>query len=87
MFWTRILGGYPGKYNPNIKACGIKSSKLFICGHSHILKVIFDKNIICAHMNQEAAWESGFLKCAPCCDLSLKVIKWDMEIIEMEKRV
>lgn len=55
------IGGYPGKYGPAIREEITKNPpKLFICGHSHILKVIFDKKLNCLHMNPGAAGISGF---------------------------
>lgn len=55
------IGGYPGKYSPAIKEEITKNPpKLFICGHSHILKVMFDKKLNCLHMNPGAAGISGF---------------------------
>ena len=55
------IGGYPGKYSPAIREEIIKNPpKLFICGHSHILKVMFDKKLNCLHMNPGAAGVSGF---------------------------
>ena len=40
------IGGYPGKYSPAIREEITKNPpKLFICGHSHILKVMFDKKL------------------------------------------
>jgi uncharacterized protein len=59
--WLTHIGGYPGKYNPNIRD-ELKSNppKLFICGHSHILKVQFDKNLNLLHMNPGACGKSGF---------------------------
>ena len=57
------IGGYPGRYNPKIKELLIKSSpKLFICGHSHILKVMQDKKYKILHMNPGAAGIQGFHK-------------------------
>ena len=57
------IGGYPGRYNPKIKELLSKSSpKLFICGHSHILKVIQDKKNKILHMNPGAAGIQGFHK-------------------------
>ena len=46
--WITHIGGYPPKYNSKVKA-EIKANppKLFICGHSHILKVMWDKKIEC----------------------------------------
>jgi uncharacterized protein len=49
------IGGYPGRYAPGIKQDLVaNSAKLFICGHSHILKVIYDDKIQCLHMNPGA---------------------------------
>ncbi|ESU26646.1 phosphoesterase [Flavobacterium limnosediminis JC2902] len=59
--WITHIGGYPGKYNQDIRS-EIKSNppKLFICGHSHILKVQFDKELNLLHMNPGAAGKHGF---------------------------
>lgn len=55
------IGGYPGKYSPAIREEITKNPpKLFICGHSHILKVMFDNKLNCLHMNPGAAGISGF---------------------------
>ena len=55
------IGGYPGKYNQIIKAeIERNPPKLFICGHSHILKVQFDKKYNLLHMNPGAAGIYGF---------------------------
>lgn len=60
VFMTHI-GGYPGKYDPNIRE-EIKSNppNLFICGHSHIVKVIRDPKLGLLHINPGAAGRSGF---------------------------
>jgi hypothetical protein len=54
------IGGYPGKYAPNVKAFLAKENvQLFISGHSHILKVIQDKKLNLLHMNPGAAGKQG----------------------------
>ncbi|MEJ2880110.1 metallophosphoesterase family protein [Pedobacter sp. GR22-6] len=59
--WITHIGGYPGKYAPNIKSeIYTKPPKLFISGHSHILKVMYDKKIDCMHINPGAAGNSGW---------------------------
>ena len=59
--WITHIGGYPGKYSPALREEITKNPpKLFICGHSHILKVMFDKKLNCLHMNPGAAGISGF---------------------------
>lgn len=54
------IGGYPGHYMPEVR--GIlqeKRPQLFVCGHSHILKVIYDKKLQLLHINPGAAGQSG----------------------------
>lgn len=59
--WITHIGGYPGRYNRNvINELETNPPKLFICGHSHILKVIFDKKNNFLHMNPGAVGKSGF---------------------------
>jgi hypothetical protein len=59
--WITHIGGYPGKYNQAIRAeIQQNPPKLFICGHSHILKVQFDKTLNLLHMNPGAAGIYGF---------------------------
>ncbi|MDF3076301.1 MAG: metallophosphoesterase family protein [Sphingobacteriaceae bacterium] len=61
--WITHIGGYPGRYDPKIKVeIYANPPKLFICGHSHILKVIFDKKISCLHLNPGAAGKAGWHK-------------------------
>jgi len=55
------IGGYPGHYDPSIRAqLYANPPKLFIAGHSHILKVMYDKKLECLHMNPGAAGKYGF---------------------------
>jgi predicted phosphodiesterase len=55
------IGGYPGKYDPRVRNILLTNPpKLFICGHSHILKVMFDKKLNCLHINPGAAGKYGF---------------------------
>ncbi len=59
--WITHIGGYPGRYNIRIRE-EIKANppKLFICGHSHILKVMPDKKLNLIHMNPGAIGKHGF---------------------------
>jgi len=62
VFITHI-GGYPGKYAPDIReALKANPPALFICGHSHILKVVRDPKLGLLHINPGAAGRSGFHK-------------------------
>lgn len=57
----RHIGGYPPKYNTETKKEIIQQKpNLFIAGHSHILKVIFDEKLNCLHMNPGAAGKQGW---------------------------
>jgi len=57
------IGGYPGRYAPAARKALLEDTpKLFICGHSHILKVMFDPELKCLHMNPGAAGNQGWHK-------------------------
>lgn len=59
----RHIGGSPPTYNPETrKELKIHQPQLFISGHSHILKVMFDDKINCLHMNPGAAGKQGWHK-------------------------
>ena len=59
--WITHIGGYPGHYERAVKPdIFTKPPQLFITGHSHILKVIFDKKLNFLHMNPGAAGNKGF---------------------------
>jgi putative phosphoesterase len=59
IFMTHI-GGYPNKYAPKIiEKIKLHQPKLFICGHSHILKVMYDKSLNLLHLNPGAAGKYG----------------------------
>lgn len=61
--WITHIGGYPNKYSPAIREEIRKNPpKLFICGHSHILKVMHDKSLDLLHMNPGAVGKYGFHK-------------------------
>jgi putative phosphoesterase len=81
------IGGYPGKYTKGIKEKIQKvRPKLFICGHSHILKVIFDKKFNLLHMNPGAAGNYGVHKVKTI--LKFKIDKeniTDLKVIELKR--
>ena len=55
------IGGYPGRYAPAVKKEIIAShAQLFISGHSHILKVMYDEALQCLHINPGAAGRQGW---------------------------
>ena len=59
----RHIGGYPPKYNSESKKeILIHQPQLFISGHSHILKIMYDDKLHCLHMNPGAAGKHGLHK-------------------------
>lgn len=61
--WITHIGGYPKKYSPAVRdEIRQNPPKLFICGHSHILKVMMDKDLGLLHMNPGAAGKHGWHK-------------------------
>ena len=82
------IGGYPGKYNPAIRTEMYSNPpKLFICGHSHILKVMHDKKINCLHLNPGAAGKQGWHKVRTLMRFSIDGEKiQDLQVIELADR-
>lgn len=61
--WMTHIGGYPGRYDREVTPqIYIRPPKLFISGHSHILKVLYDKTLKLLHVNPGAAGKYGFHK-------------------------
>ena len=59
--WITHIGGYPNKYNQRIRQeINNNPPDIFICGHSHILKVINDKKLDVLHINPGAIGKHGF---------------------------
>ncbi len=86
--WITHIGGYPGKYNQAIRAEIQKNPpKLFICGHSHILKVQFDKALNLLHMNPGAAGIYGFHQVRTMLRFEIDGDKiQNLEVVELSKR-
>ncbi len=82
------IGGYPGRYDPSIRSqLYTHPPKLFIAGHSHILKVIYDEKLNCLHMNPGAAGKYGFHRVRTLLRFVLDEgnIR-DLEVIEIGKQ-
>ncbi|MDK2771129.1 MAG: metallophosphatase family protein [Flavobacterium sp.] len=86
--WITHIGGYPDKYSPAIREEIRKNPpKLFICGHSHILKVQFDKKLNLIHMNPGAAGKHGFHQIRTMLRFEIQNGKIEnLEVIELGKR-
>ena len=81
----RHIGGYPPRYNPETKKeILINKPHLFISGHSHILKIMYDDKLKCLHINPGAAGKHGWQKVRTLVRFAIdgKDIK-DCEVIEL----
>ena len=81
------IGGYPNRYSPLAKKAIIEyKPKLFISGHSHILKVMYDPNYECLHMNPGAAGKQGWQQVRTLIRFAIdgEDIK-DCEVVELKK--
>ncbi|MBO7192670.1 MAG: metallophosphoesterase family protein [Bacteroidaceae bacterium] len=79
------IGGYPGKYAPTIrKEIYSEKPNLFVAGHSHILKVMYDRTLDCLHVNPGAAGKQGWQQVRTLVKLTIdgKDIK-NLEVIEL----
>jgi putative phosphoesterase len=82
------IGGYPPRYNPAVlKELNNNPAQLFICGHSHILKVMYDEKHKCLHMNPGAAGNQGWHQVRTLIRFVIdgKEMK-NCEVIELGKR-
>ncbi|AUC20980.1 YfcE family phosphodiesterase [Polaribacter sejongensis] len=86
--WITHIGGYPNRYDQRIREeIKINPPKIFISGHSHILKVQYDKKLNLLHLNPGAAGNHGFHKVRTMLRFTLeKGNVQDLEIIELAKR-
>ena len=86
--WITHIGGYPPKYNLRTRDMIIKNPpRIFICGHSHILKVMPDKHHHLIHMNPGAVGKHGFHKVRTMLRFTIDGSKIEnLEVIEFPKR-
>lgn len=85
--WITHIGGYPKRYDMRIREAIKKNPpKLFISGHSHILKVMPDKSLNLLHMNPGAAGIHGFQKVRTMLRFTIDGAKIDnLEVIEFSR--
>lgn len=85
--WLTHIGGYPGRYDNSIKqSLYINTPKLFICGHSHILRVMYDKKLQMLYINPGAAGKYGIHNV--CTAVRFQIDKdriKNLEIMELPK--
>ena len=79
------IGGYPGRYDSSVRRMIYdERPQLFISGHSHILKVMYDSVAGCLHINPGAAGRQGWHQVRTLVKFCIdgKEIK-DLEVIEL----
>lgn len=83
----RHIGGYPGKYAPGVEQSLIYGKiGLMVCGHSHILKVMYDQRLNMLHINPGAAGTHGWQRERTLIKLSIDNGNMrDLEVIELGK--
>ena len=82
------IGGYPGNYFPGVREQLLHyKPDLFICGHSHILKIMRDEKLNLLHMNPGAAGKHGMHKVRTALRFSVDGTKINnVEVIELGER-
>lgn len=79
------IGGYPGRYDASVRReMYERPPRLFISGHSHILKVQFDKTLGCLHINPGAAGKQGWQQVRTLVKVTIENGEFkDLEVIEL----
>lgn len=82
------IAGSMGKYNPEVRGLiNLHKPSILICGHSHILKIAFDKQFNLLYINPGAAGNHGFHKVKTLLRFAIHEGKpKDMEVIELGRR-
>lgn len=82
------IGGYPGRYSPRaLELISQLKPDIFVCGHSHIVKVIFDKTHRMLCINPGAAGRTGMHKVMTMLRFTIDGDNVsDMEVIEFGSR-
>jgi putative phosphoesterase len=82
------IGGYPGRYERDIREIIEKERpKLFVCGHSHILKVIYDPKYELLHINPGAAGNSGLHQSITAVRLVIEDDQMmDLEVLDIQRK-
>ena len=86
--WITHIAGYPGRYSREVKeTLKRKAPGLLICGHSHILKVMYDKKFDLLYINPGAAGKFGFHKMRTAIRLVIDGTEMkDLEVLEIDRK-
>lgn len=80
------IGGWPGHYPYELRrTLELAKPDIFVCGHSHILKVMYDHEYNFLHINPGAAGRSGFHKVSTLVRFSLNPAPCDLEVLDFPK--
>ncbi len=80
------IGGYPKHYESNIRKLLLEvKPQIFICGHSHILKVMYDPELELLHINPGAAGRQGFQKVSTLVRFTIDGEPKDLQILDFPK--
>ena len=80
------IGGWPGHYPYELRrTLELAKPDIFVCGHSHILKVMYDKEMGFLHINPGAAGRQGFHKVSTLVRFTIDGTPKDLEIMEFDK--
>lgn len=79
------IGGYPGNYDPSVRgSLFTRPPQLFVSGHSHILKVKYDRTLSMLHINPGAAGKQGFHRVRTLVRFAIEAGRFsDLEVIEL----
>ena len=80
------IGGYPGHYPHELqRPLELAKPDIFVCGHSHILRVMYDKDYNFLHINPGAAGRQGFHRVATLVRFVINGTPKEMEILDFSK--
>lgn len=80
------IGGWPGHYPEAIgRLLHRERPDIFVCGHSHILKVMYDSDLQLLHINPGAAGRQGFHRVATLVRFTIDGAPKDLEILDFDK--
>ncbi len=82
------IGGRPPRYNKNVKSKILTlKPDLFVCGHSHICRVEFDRTINCLYMNPGAIGQQGFHQVRTLLKFEIEAGKAkNLRVVELGKK-
>lgn len=80
------IGGWPGHYPSTLERLLEKERPdIFVCGHSHILKVMYDERLQLLHINPGAAGRQGFHRVSTLVRFTIDTTPKDLEILDFDR--